>query len=299
MVSTTSSTLNPALVGTMNGYLGALPIIDLVFAVAGAYLWDFFTSLDFEWSFIKRRKAFTWPMLAYFGGRYLALCAVCLAIYANKAPADVVDLASRKYAIAGGETMLGFLLFTSNGTNAFASLNLAIRAMAVWSFNKKVIIPLIILLVGQWGVVLAEPIVVCTRLKDTVTLDIAREVLIFGALGYTIVLDIIIFVLTVTKIKRSGSTRTMLMDRIWKDGLFYFALVIASNAILTGTVMIVSTVENVFPTAIIALMASSRLVRRVSNFSAEAPAVYLATEDTFAFQPVHTRKIDLDGDLLP
>jgi len=280
----------------------ALPSIYIVFAVSGTYLWEFLTSLDFEWSFITRRKLFTWPMISYFTGRYLALCAVCLAIYGNSAPAkiDVVEFNNYSAAcdagITGGRAVQMLLIFASNGTNAFASLNLAIRAMAIWSFNRKVVVLLIVLLIGQWAVIIAE-VAMCSQL-NLIANDIPRASLIWGAIAYTLALDVLVFILTASKIRRVGSRdRTRLLNRILKDGLFYFLLVITVNVTLMATVEVVGLM-NAFPSGVLASMVSNRLVRRVSNFSTTAPAVYLVSEDTFAFQPAPTKHIDLEGDLL-
>jgi len=42
----------------------------------GLYIWEFFTSLPFDWDFISGKKKFRWPLIFYFAGRYFLLFAL-------------------------------------------------------------------------------------------------------------------------------------------------------------------------------------------------------------------------------
>ncbi|THH30320.1 hypothetical protein EUX98_g3870 [Antrodiella citrinella] len=265
-----------AFTGLLDPVTTQLPSICIVFGVSGAYLWEFLTSLDFERSFLTRQKTFTWPMISYFAGRYIALLAVLIAL-----------------------------------ANIFASINLGIRAMAVWNFKPSVVISLTILLIAQ-GVLLIGEVVTCA-----IAQNIFFGSFLLASLGYLILVDVIIYALTASKICRlkHKTLRTRLLDRMLSDGLVYFLFVIAVNLVVL-VILVLGMNLNTFPSAIISSvrrylvsksnrelvteiadhkMLSNRLVRRVSNFSTTAPAIYLATEGNFAFEPVATKNLDLSG----
>ncbi|THH28098.1 hypothetical protein EUX98_g6086 [Antrodiella citrinella] len=160
-----------------------LPMTAVAYAVSGAYLWEFLTSLDFEWSFIMQRKAVTWPMISYFAGRYLALFTVCVAIYGNVPPTPGP----------------GLVQFEDPD-----SLYVLVGEIITGTFYNLWIV--------------------------------AATVSFIGVFASTLLLDLTVFILTVSRIRRLGSfgTRTRLLDRILQDGLFYFLLVLSSGRALSG-----------------------------------------------------------------
>ncbi|KAJ3485319.1 hypothetical protein NLI96_g5035 [Meripilus lineatus] len=81
----------------------AVALLKLIHVFAGFYFWEFLTSLDFEWSFLRGRRKFTWPM-ASCGSREIN-CQAYL-------------------RVIGVSIMLSF---------SFATLNLAIRAAIIFS----------------------------------------------------------------------------------------------------------------------------------------------------------------------
>jgi hypothetical protein len=44
----------------------AIVFNNLLHAMAGLWIWEFVTSLDFDWQFITGKRKFKWPMVRFF-----------------------------------------------------------------------------------------------------------------------------------------------------------------------------------------------------------------------------------------
>ncbi|KAJ3489933.1 hypothetical protein NLI96_g1796 [Meripilus lineatus] len=108
--------------------INRLSFVKLIHAMAGVYLWEFVTSLHFEWSFISGKKKFTWPMIFYFSGRYCALCCIVTVLVALDSVSEV-NCQALYTAVA---------VFTQL-TIGFASINLALRAYVSFDSISPVI----------------------------------------------------------------------------------------------------------------------------------------------------------------
>ncbi|KAH8077399.1 hypothetical protein BXZ70DRAFT_703200 [Cristinia sonorae] len=269
-------------------------------ATCGAYFWDFITSVDFDWSFVTRRKKLTWPMIPYYVGRILGLATV-LAVIIHFCLSDF-SLTDPCYTLINHERLAAIVFFTTIGsyaTVALASTNLAIRAMALWSLDVKIVAPLAILLLGQWMAIILNVIFVGRSFyalqqdsdpsQPTALRHSATYIpLVFV---YTAVFDTVIFTLTLLKLLYPWTKRGCLVERMLKDGTAYFLFGVSVN--IPVVVIVVSTPNSVinnaihFPTAIFSLMVANRLVRRLSNFTATTPSIYIMTANLqFADGPV-------------
>ncbi|KAJ6475944.1 hypothetical protein C8R47DRAFT_985564 [Mycena vitilis] len=47
-----------------------------MYALIGLYIWEWLTSLDFDWDYLLRKRQFRWPMIFYFLNRYCLLFAL-------------------------------------------------------------------------------------------------------------------------------------------------------------------------------------------------------------------------------
>ncbi|TCD62188.1 hypothetical protein EIP91_007246 [Steccherinum ochraceum] len=273
------------------------------------YVWEFIVSLDFDWSFINRQKRFTWPMIPYFGCRYLALVSVVML-----APLDIC--CSSASACAAYNVIQ---ILTCYVSGVFAGIILVVRAMGAWSFDRRVVIPLILLIIGHWILILFHISLigyVDTHLPETLNLDLVSTLNFAWILlvpSYALAIDIAVFSLTLYKLWYAQTSRTHLMTRIVQEGLIYILLTAVANAIAIIPYAAPESVYATFPrwfkalawdnrpqmpTIAIAILAC-RLVRRLSNFTrpTHGQAVYITTQDHFAFQPLQTNNVDLDGDL--
>ncbi|KAI9432740.1 hypothetical protein H4582DRAFT_1089595 [Lactarius indigo] len=55
----------------------SLTLIKLIHVIDGIYIWEYFTTLWFEWDVFTKRRQWRWTMLIYIGTRLTALAGVC------------------------------------------------------------------------------------------------------------------------------------------------------------------------------------------------------------------------------
>ncbi|KAH8077388.1 hypothetical protein BXZ70DRAFT_1053740 [Cristinia sonorae] len=214
----------------------------VMMVASGAYLWEYFTSLDFEWSFLTRRKRITWPMKSCINGQPGVKSPNCRAINA-------------------------IVSFGSFSAVAFASMNLAIRAMALWSLDVKAVGPLVILTLGQWTLVVLN---VTFPGQSFFTIGASQDIIIISGPSifkfvpylptffiYTAAFDTIVVGLTLWKLLYPWTRRARLVDRMLKDGIVYSALVMFVNipaAIILSTTSFTPLSTTIhFPLAMLSL----------------------------------------------
>ncbi|TCD65586.1 hypothetical protein EIP91_002471 [Steccherinum ochraceum] len=242
-------------------------------ALTGVYLWEFVISLDFEWAFLTGKKRINWPMIPYFGGRYVALFTLIGLLVSLDVTTEVNCQALYTFLAFGGQAMI-----------AFASMNLAIRAMAIWSQSKYVVIPLSLLSAGHWAIVMQG--VVVSAFWDPAQGCVAtatKASVLTATFIYTIVFDSIVFFLSAWKLAMPKHKRSQLVDLMFKDGLGYFMLASVANipAAIFISLQLNPVMDIMFnvPAALMSTILASRAVRRLSNFSNSSPAVYMTTQN--------------------
>lgn len=242
-------------------------------ALCGVYFWEFVISLDFEWSFITGKKKLNWPMIPYFGGRYIALFTLIGLLVSLDVTTEVDCQALYTFLAFGGQAMI-----------AFASANLAIRTMAIWSQSPYIVVPLCILIAGHWAIVMQGVVVKAFWDPSQGCVATATKTSVLTAtFVYSICIDSIVFLLSAWKLAMPKHKRSQLVDLMFKDGLGYFLL--ASVANIPAAVFIslaLNPVMNIMfnvPAALMSTILASRAVRRLSNFSTSSPAVYITTQN--------------------
>jgi hypothetical protein len=106
-------------------------LLKLWHVVDGIFLWEFFTNLDFEWSFIRRRRRYRWTIWIYSLSRLATLAAVI---------SNLVLLNLDTSPNCSFSTPVIFASFSAYLALAAASLLLVIRVIAIWNRNKVVIV---------------------------------------------------------------------------------------------------------------------------------------------------------------
>jgi len=177
-------------------------------------------------------------------------------------------------------------LYTINAVNGnsaigFASINLAIRTIAVWLQNRYIIIILVVLILGHWAVIYhgvlitaewspTESACVITHISN----DAVAAVYIYSMAFDALVLALNGYKLLKTGLALKGATgadATSKLGRlIFTDGLIYFIIAFLSNLIATVFMILnLNQLMNVMfsvPAAVISTIVASRAVRRLSNF---------------------------------
>ncbi|KAJ3487334.1 hypothetical protein NLI96_g3607 [Meripilus lineatus] len=165
----------------------------------------------------------------------------------------------------------------------FASVNLAIRTMVVWHMKWYAVVPLCILSIGYWAVSLQNLFFFGTLFVSgygCIPVRSSKQVLI-ATFIYPVGVDFTVLCLTAWKLIIQSRTyhRSRLMKLLFQDGFIYFIIVFLVN-VPTAVICYLQLDPIKFilfglPAALTTVIASSRAVRRLSNFSAEKPAVYM------------------------
>ncbi|KAF9527931.1 hypothetical protein CPB83DRAFT_855454 [Crepidotus variabilis] len=184
-------------------------------AVTGLYIWELMITSDLEWKVLTGRKPFRWPMISYFGSRWTCLAA-CLA------GCFMLDMSH----VNCHSTYVAVHVFTHTSLN-LASVNFVIRTIAIWSYNRYIIVGLSFLLVGQLCLTIFQATTVTiTTLPDGGCLPPAdgfRFVLVIYA--YSLCIDSIVILLTVWKLRTVIGVRAATYAHlIFKQGVGYYMI---------------------------------------------------------------------------
>ncbi|KAI0072153.1 hypothetical protein K474DRAFT_1605713 [Panus rudis PR-1116 ss-1] len=211
-------------------------LLKLTNVLVGIYYWEFLISLDFEWSFIRGQRKFKWPMIFYFLNRY------CLLVSFTMILIPVFFRPTNCHAI------YHFLEIIGNMCAAFSSLILALRTMAIWVDNLYIKGCIILLILGQWVILLQGDNIQADWVRGTGCVFTATGNQILAAFFiYTMCLDFSILLLTAWKLVRPAFWRFSPMAQLlFQDGLVYFILVFFSNFIVAVfEILNLNTVMNI------------------------------------------------------
>ncbi|KAJ6557935.1 hypothetical protein B0H19DRAFT_1291226 [Mycena capillaripes] len=228
-------------------------------ALLGLYIWEWFTSLGFDWDYISGKRTFRWPMIFYFLNRYCLLFAL-IAIALNVT--TEIDC----------QGLYTFNQCFGNAAIGLASINLSLRTIAVWNQRWFIWVPLVAIILGHWSLLLHgvllkaswDPVQGCIITStDNHTLAIT---FIYG-----MTFDFIVLCLTAYKLLFPAGGKSRLVSLIFNDGLIYFVIAFLSNLLATIFMLlnlnpVMSIIANV-PAAIASTIVACRAVRRLTNYS--------------------------------
>ncbi|KAF8652393.1 hypothetical protein AX16_004421 [Volvariella volvacea WC 439] len=246
----------------------------------GLYVWEWFTSLDFDWQYISGKKKFRWPLTFYFLGRYCLLFSLIGITIALNVTSEI-----------DCQALYTFNSVFGNSTIGLASINLSLRTMAVWSQRWYIIAPLVVIILGHWSLLL-HGVVLKAEWQDgagCVITGTNTEVLSASWI-YTMAFDFIVLSLTAYKLLFPTTGRSRLVNLIFSDGLIYFAIAFLANMIATIFMLlnlnpVMSIIANV-PAAVASTIVACRAVRRLSQYTSKGPEVFATTTQgsTLAFR---------------
>ncbi|KAI0071410.1 hypothetical protein K474DRAFT_629852 [Panus rudis PR-1116 ss-1] len=233
--------------------------IKMIHVVAGFYFWDYLLSFTFEWSMIFRHK-FKWPMVFYSLNRYSALATIVVMLW-------IVDASpGRQIDCQIPITILQVFFFMSL---ILSSINLAIRTLAIWSFNRYVTGFLAILLIGQ--LVIMSFIHIGGQWEPHGIGCAPTEVpnrFIAALHGYPLAFDLVVFILACIKIRIGYiETKSGIAYILFRDGLMYYIVSFLANAVVvTFALLNLNTfMDSMFniPVGIVVSVAATRAVRNL------------------------------------
>ncbi|KAI0676402.1 hypothetical protein C8Q78DRAFT_17476 [Trametes maxima] len=245
-------------------------------ALSGLYFWEVVTSLDFEWAFFTGKKRFHYPAVFYFLNRYCLFFTMIGILIALDTTTEI-----------DCQALYTFNQIMGQASSGLASINLSIRTMALWSHNRYIVIPIIVIILGHWSLILQGVLVKASWVDGAGCLVTGSNNTILAATFiYSMCFDLIILLLSMYKLVigvKGG--RSQLMGLLFKDGLVYFVIAFLANLLATVFIMlnlnaIMSVIFNV-PAAIFSTIVACRAVRRLTNFSQKGPEVFSSTGHSF------------------
>jgi hypothetical protein len=253
-------------------------------ALLGLYIWEWFTSLEFDWDYIRGRRQFRWPMIFYFLNRYCLLFALIGIAIALNVTSEI-----------NCQGLYTFNQCFGNAAIGLASINFSLRTMAVWTQRWYIVVPLVLVILGHWSLLLHgvlikanyDPVQGCV-INDT------DNKLLAATFIYTMCFDFIVLSLTAWKLIINAPSskvmgRSRLVVLIFGDGLIYFIIAFLSNVLATSFMLldlnpVMSIIANV-PAAIASTIVACRAVRRLALFTSSGPEMFASTTaSTLAFR---------------
>ncbi|KAK0434740.1 hypothetical protein EV421DRAFT_1717295 [Armillaria borealis] len=224
--------------------------------------WEIVSTFQHDWNYISGKKRLRWPLIVYFFGRYIlfaALIGITVAVNV-RSPVDCQVL----YTVNQ---------FLGNAAIGFASLNLALRTVALWSRSRNIVIPIVLLILGHWSLLLHGVLVEAVWIPEAggCTIQATRNQILAAIFIYSMVFDFIVFILAGWKLKIFGVGRSNLGRMILGDGLIYFLVAFLANLIATVFMLlnlngVMSIIANV-PATVASMIAAGRAVRHLNQYT--------------------------------
>ncbi|KAH9169966.1 hypothetical protein EDB89DRAFT_2230925 [Lactarius sanguifluus] len=105
-----------------------IALVKLIHVLGGVYIWEIVSCLDFEYSFISKKRKFTWSFLLYLGCRWSPLFAIALQFLGFDVPHKINCQACSVFSF-----MFAYLSFMC--TSALIILRVAV----LWNHSKIII----------------------------------------------------------------------------------------------------------------------------------------------------------------
>ncbi|KAF9524799.1 hypothetical protein CPB83DRAFT_596187 [Crepidotus variabilis] len=239
-----------------------------VYALIGLYVWEWLTSLKFDLEFVIGKKKFKWPLIFYHLCRYLPIVylAVLLTVLYSMNPTGFTPGLT---GLLNCRTLYMLLHFTSHGCVALASLNLALRTMALWPSNRLVKIVIISLMLGNWvfiGVAYYRSFESYWRRPSSATIPClgweASPDGTIGILAYSLCFDLLVLALALYKIV--GIHRVSLPQRshgrvtytLFAQGIGYF---VVCSVLDLGSIIAYGYSRRYFPDSLVTVSTEAQL----------------------------------------
>ncbi|KAF9468960.1 hypothetical protein BDZ94DRAFT_1153057 [Collybia nuda] len=197
--------------------------LKLIFALFGVYVWELFTTCDFEWSLISGRRRFRWPLAIVF----FFLCRYCM-LFA------FVGLIISLTVTTKVSALYTFNSWTGNMTILCATTSLMLRTIALWDRKRVVIGILGVLCLAHWALLYRTMFIVTSEWDDTLrgcVVTATNPSLLNTTFFYTMGFDLIILIFTAVALLKKHSARTDLWKLLFHDGLVYFVVSFSTNCI--------------------------------------------------------------------
>jgi hypothetical protein len=225
----------------------------------------------YDWEIVMGKRRRKWIMLLYFFCKWIMLFAVIAMVLVLNIDTPI-----------NCQALYSFAEFTGNSAIGAASTLLMLRTIAIWTRNLWVTVPLVILSLGQWGILFHGMTIVRAGFSPeahscvVISTGDANNLNLNLLYLYTMFVDLVVLVLSTIGLLLTPG-RSTLWKLLFKDGVVFFLMAFWSNA--AATVMLLLNLNPALnlifsvPAACITASAASRSFIRLSTWA--PPDVYL------------------------
>ncbi|KAF9527992.1 hypothetical protein CPB83DRAFT_894710 [Crepidotus variabilis] len=233
----------------------------------GIYLYDYIASLWFEYDFLRGKKKFKWPLVFYFANRYSMLGYLIASVTVYNFPSN--------YRI-NCRVVYGLLMSFGEVSRGLASVNFALRTIAVWSKNRFVIAGLSVAILGECAIVIIGIRSTTSTFIDgfgcVPHLEEATLYWLTVLFIYSACFDLTILVLNVSKlglpIGRAFKLPNSLVTLIINQGIMYYFVSLTCDLIAVTVLLLDLNFVMAFmavPADLLSTMVACRAVRSLTN----------------------------------
>ncbi|KAF8492838.1 hypothetical protein F5888DRAFT_880283 [Russula emetica] len=257
--------------------LDSWALVKFCHAASGLYLWEFFITLDYEWSVFRGHRPYRCSIWIYCITRVATLTAVILNLVGLNVTTKINCQLWITFVL-----IFGYLAFVT------ASLLIVLRIIAIWNKNRVIVT----ISLGVWMTNIAFLIQGIARLRSTWMP--AQECCVLHDtesnkpnIIVTLITDIIlslIMLIGLLRLRRYGVGTFGLGQLLWKQGVIW--LFIATFAEVTPAVFVSLDLNDPFnlmfqiPSMTIMTIAATRMHRSLANFASESTEVLLDSPQT-------------------
>ncbi|KAI0278570.1 hypothetical protein BGY98DRAFT_516205 [Russula aff. rugulosa BPL654] len=246
-----------------------LAVMKFWLIVSGIYIWEFVTTLDFEWSVIRRYQRCGWTIWIYSVSRLSGLAVIILILvdYYGTSPINCQAWVSSAWA------------FSALGGYGLSLILIMLRIYAIWDKSKVIMTICAVIWVINLGFQLAGIVKIRAEWMPA-----ARSCLITSGVEIcrdfhinTLITDVILLFILLAgwlRIRRGGDS-LYLSNLLWKQGVIW--LVIATAAELSQVLLLFLNANDsvnmllLVPSMVAIIIAATRTYRSLIQ-SASPPA---------------------------
>ncbi|OJA10150.1 hypothetical protein AZE42_10028 [Rhizopogon vesiculosus] len=198
-----------------------------------------------------------------------------------------------------GHLNTGHAKLAGDAAVRLASINLALRTIAIWLHNKRVIVLLVLMVVGHWSLMLRGMLLTAIWVPGVgCQITNINTTILAAVFIYSMCFDFVVMCLSAYKLvpaqRGTKGTHTKLIGMLFTDGLIYFFTACVANLIATTFMMLkLNTVMSVnfnVPAAVASTIMACRVVRRLADFKPSGPELFLSGKNKNAGHSIVFKK---------
>ncbi|KAI0281721.1 hypothetical protein BC826DRAFT_1111202 [Russula brevipes] len=235
-----------------------LAFVKLSHTLTGLYIWEFATTLDYEWSIIWGRRPYRWTIWIYSLTRLATLTTVI----------NIIVYLNTKATPHRCQALLTSISVFDNVALAAAELLIVLRIIAIWD-KRKVVVAIAI---GLWVTNVAFLIH-----RDLTCLPRNAEISKLSTIS-TFVTDIVLLLIMLVGLLRlrvQGVGTFSLGQLLWKQGIIWFLIATLAGALPTIFLLLdlndIWSIMFQFPWMISISIAATRMYRALTDFVSGVP----------------------------